>query len=301
MAELLLLALVLATAGLAVAWPLLDSGPAGGGPSPPVDRETALVRHRLALEALRDVEADRRSGSLDEAAYASQRAEAEAWAAETLSAADASDATEAGDPHAATTPATAGRARGTALLLGAGLAGLLLVGFALPPPVGIGERTVTDQALADAVAAEDARQATIDQMLVRLQADPRDADALSALADAYLAGRTAAEQQRGAVALLALLAIEPDNASAYRRLITAYINAGDWRDAGSALDSYEGIAAAGEPDVPFFRGLIALRGDDDPAEAVRQFDRFLELAPHDARAGMVLTLREQAAEQAGGT
>ncbi|HSM38125.1 MAG TPA: hypothetical protein VK838_02245, partial [Candidatus Limnocylindrales bacterium] len=288
--------------GLAVAWPLFDSGQAGGGSSPPVDRETALVRHRLALEALRDVEADRRSGSLDEAAYAAQRAEAEAWALETLSAADAPDPAEAGDRHGVTAPdATAGRARGTALLLGAGLAGLLLVGFALPPPLGIGERTVTDQALADAVAAEDARQATIDQMLVRLQADPRDADALSALADAYLAGRTAAEQQRGAVALLALLAIEPDNASAYRRLITAYINAGDWRDAGSALDSYEGIAAAREPDIPFFRGLIALRGENDPAEAVRQFDRFLELAPHDARAGMVLTLREQAAEQAGGT
>ena len=85
------------------------------------------------------------------------------------------------------------------------------------------------------------------------------------------------------------------NASAYRRLITAYINAQDWTDARSALDAYAKFAADDEPDIPFFRGLIALRGDGDEAEAVRHLDRFLELAPHDPRAAMVLSLRERAA------
>jgi hypothetical protein len=73
------------------------------------------------------------------------------------------------------------------------------------------------------------------------------------------------------------------------------MSAGDWTDARAALASYEGIAERDEPDIPFFRGLLALRADGDEEEAVRQFDRFLELAPHDPRAGMVLSLREQAA------
>ena len=47
------------------------------------------------------------------------------------------------------------------------------------------------------------------------------------------------------------------------------------------------------PDIPFFRGLIA-RGSGDLEEAVRQFDRFLELAPDDPRATMVQGLRDEA-------
>ncbi len=292
MAELLLLLFVMATVGLLIAWPLLDRQP----PSTPLadpDREAAEVRHRLALETLRDIEADRRAGSLDEPTYLSRRAEAEAWAAGTLS---------GGDPAPEPRRATArGSARASAATLGVALVALVLVGFAVPAPLGIGERTVTNQALADAQAAEDARQARIAQLLDQLQADQRNADIYSQLADAYLAGQTSADLQKGAVALLALLAIEPENASAYRRLITAYMNAGDWTDARSAVDAYAGVAEPDEPDIPFFRGLLALRADDDPAEAVRQFDRFLELAPDDGRVQMVTTLREQASEQAAGT
>lgn len=294
MAELLLLALLLAIAALGIAWPLLD----GGQPPPPhadAEREARLVRHRLAIEALRDVEADRRAGSLDDAAYATQRAEAEARAAETLAALDAPIASR---PHAATGGPRAGRRLGA--LLGLGAVALVLIGFALPAPVGIAERTVTNQALADAIAREDARQAEIERLLGRLAADGRDADALSDLADAYLAGGSADDLPRAAVALLALIGLEPENASAYRRLITAYINADDWTDARAALDAYAGFAASDEPDIPFFRGLIALRADGDEAEAVRQFDRFLEMAPHDPRAAMVLSLRESVVWGDGG-
>jgi cytochrome c-type biogenesis protein CcmH/NrfG len=293
MAELLLLLFVLAAAGLAIAWPLLDRQPSLPAPADDGEREALRVRHRLALEALRDIEADWRAGSLDEAAYLAQRAEAEATAAQTLDV--------AGPAAVATERRPVGSGRGTAITLGIGVLALVLLGFALPAPMGIGERTVTNQALADAVAAEDARQATIARLLDQLQADPRNTDVLSQLADAYLAGASTSDQQRGAVALLALLTIDPEDASAYRRLITAYMNAGDWTDARSAVDSYEKVAAADEPDIPFFRGLLALRADDDPAEAVKQFDRFLELAPDDGRVPMVTTLREQASAQAGGT
>jgi tetratricopeptide (TPR) repeat protein len=294
MAELLLLLLVLAAAGLLVAWPLLDRVPPRATVAASTDRETLLARHRLALEALRDVEADHRAGSLDEPAYAVQRAEAEARAAETLAALDTA-------PQAVPAARPGRRTRSTATMLGIGMGALLLLGFVLPQPFGVGERTVTDQALANALAAEDARQATISTLRDRIAADPSDTQALSDLADAFLAGSSAEDQQRGAAALIVLLSVEPHNSSAYRRLITAYMNAGDWTDARSAVEAYAGIADPNEPDIPFFRGLLALRADNDPAEAVRQFDEFLQLAPEDGRVPMVTSLREQALGQENGT
>ena len=49
-----------------------------GRPADGDERDAALLRHRVALETLRDVEADRRAGSLDDATYAEQLAAAEA-------------------------------------------------------------------------------------------------------------------------------------------------------------------------------------------------------------------------------
>ncbi len=288
MAELTLLVFVAVATGLAVAWPLLDRESAAPPQASTDSEEDArAVRHRLALEALRDLEADWRAGSLDEETYAAQRAEAEARAAATLPAAPGP-----ADPGLNAAPSGSRR---LPLALAGALLGLLLIGFALPAPIGIAERTVTDVPLAEAIAAEDARQADIARLQGRIAADPADAEAFSDLADAYLAGPSAEDRRRGATALLVLINLEPENASAYRRLITAYIEAGDWTDARSALEAYADFAADDEPDIPFFRGLIALRGDGDEVEAVRHFDRFLELAPHDPRAAMVLSLREGAA------
>ena len=283
MAELTVLLLLLALTALAVAWPLLD-GDARVPTVASADDERA-VRHRLALEALRDLEADRRAGSIDDASYVAQRSEAEARAAATLA--------EEAARELASSPERWGGRRAAALL-GGSLIGLVLVAFALPAPLGIAERTVADQALADAVTAEEARQAEISRLQQRISADPTDSQAFSDLADAFLSGPTLDDQRRGAAALLVLINLEPENASAYRRLITAYVQAGSWEDARGALDAYAQFAPANEPDIPFFRGLIALRGDGDEDEAVRHFDRFLELAPHDPRAAMVISLREQA-------
>jgi cytochrome c-type biogenesis protein CcmH len=282
--EWLLLFVVAGATLLAIAWPLL--GPRSAEEAQDPEREARLVRHRVALESLRDVEADRRAGLLDEASYDMQRAEAEARAAATLAALDAAPPTQVA--------ASSGGPQ-VALAIASVLVGLLLLGFALPQPVGVGEATATNQALAQAQAQEAARQAQVAVYLDRLGADPTDTEALSGLADAYLAGPTADDRRRGAVALLALIGLEPDNVSAYQRLITAYINAGDWADAGSATDSYAGVVGADDPDVPFFRGLIALRGDGDTAAAVQLFDRFLELAPDDPRATMIRSLRAEAA------
>jgi cytochrome c-type biogenesis protein CcmI len=287
MTEWLLLAAVGAAVAAAIGWPVIRRSATAAVSD--VD-DAPVVRHRLALEALRDVEADHRAGSLDEAGYAEQRAEAEAHAATTLAAVDVSGSAA---------PRPAARAGSPRLL--AGLAALLalgvVVGFALPDPIGLGERTVVNQPLADAIAVEQARQAQIQELLGRIAADPRDADALSALADAYLAGDHPEDLQRGAAALLLLINVQPEDASAYQRLITAYIRAGDWTDARATVDAYAEFAEDDDADIPFFRGLIALRGDRDPAEAVRQFDRFLELAPDDPRAPMIRGLRVDAAAQ----
>lgn len=270
-------------AGGAVAWPLFHAQAA----DPQPDREGSALRHRISLEALLDVEADRRAGSLDDASYERERSEAETRAALTLAQVDA-------PPQVSTPAAARGDGRRAAAWLGAALAGALLVGFALPEPLSLAPRTVMNQPLADALAREAERQAEIQRLLAAFEADPRDPGVLSDLADAYLAGSSADDLQRGAVALQLLIAVDPENRSAYRRLITAYITAGDWTDAQAATDSYAIIAGPQEADIPFFRGLIAFRQGENAA-AVRLFDEFLRLAPDDDRVSMVAGLRADAA------
>ena len=104
------------------------------------------------------------------------------------------------------------------------------------------------------------------------------------------AGRTGA----AAAALQLLIAVEPDRADAYERIVSAYIRAGDFGNARAALDSYEGRASADPVEVAFFDGLIALRGEGDEERAAAAFDRFLELAPDDPRATMIRSLRAEA-------
>ncbi len=284
-----LFALIAVATAAAVGWPLLRGASAVEGDAATAEAEARALRHRVALEGLLDVEADRRAGSLDDAAYQRERTEAEERAAETLTAPVARVAAPA--------PTTSGRR--AAAWLGAGLAAALLVGFALPGPNGLGERTVVDQVLADAQAAESHRLADIQRLLTALAAHPRDPLVLSDLADAYLGGSSSEDLRRAAVALQVLLAVDPQNRSAYRRLVSAYISAADWKDAGAATDSYASIASESEPDIPFFRGVIAFRQGQDAA-AVSNFDRFLQLAPSDPRVSMVSSLRAEAAGELPG-
>jgi cytochrome c-type biogenesis protein CcmH len=284
----LLALLAIAVAG-AIAWPILRPRPIVTFDTR-ADAEAQAIRHQVALDALLDVEADRRAGSLDDASYERERAEAEARAAETLTPA----------PVGAPTPTTEpGQGRGLLVALGAAIALALLVGFALPGSIGLGQRTVVNQALADAMSQEADRQAEIQRLLGLFEANPRDAKIVSDLADAYLAGDSADDLQRGAVALQILLALEPENHSAYRRLINAYIVTAHYDDAQATTDSYATIAGPDEPDIPFYRGLIAFRRGD-AATAVQEFDRFMALAPDDGRMSMVSSLRAEAAAELPG-
>ena len=284
MPEPLLLLAVLLLAGAAVLWPLRR--PARSVEVDP-ERDAAAVRHRVALEALRDVEADRRSGSLDERGYAEQLAEAEAHAAETAAELDA--ATSA----ATTAPRRSGVRQA---IIAAGILGIALVAGSLLPAAGIANPTDVNEGLAATEAAEASRQDRIERLLDELAAEPEQAATLSDLADAYLAGSTGDDLARAAAALQVLIALEPDRADAYERLIGAYLRAGDAANARRALDTYGALESASPVEVAFFDGIIALTGESDPERALEAFDTFLELAPDDPRATMVRGLREDAAE-----
>jgi hypothetical protein len=285
MPETIVVLAVLLVAGAVVLAPLRRSA----APIPEdVERDAAAVRHRVALETLRDVEADRRAGSLDQRGYAEQLAEAEARAAITraeLDRASAAPATARADPVG-----------GRAALFAAALVGVILVVGSWLPASGIANATNVNEGLAAAQTAEAARQGEIDRLLDALGADPEDTDTLSDLADAYLAGSTGDELARAAAALQVLIALEPDRADAYERLIGAYLRAGDYVNGRRALDSYEDRETADPVEIAFFDGLIALTGENDPEHARAAFDRFLELAPDDPRAEMIRGLRAQATE-----
>ena len=286
----LILLMLGAVAAVAVGWPLRGDNRRPGGDqalAEDPEREALELRHRVALEGLRDVEADRRAGSLDDAAYERERGEAEERAARSLAELEAAPASPSpAVPHR-------GAGRRAALWLAAILGIALLAGFALPPPIGLGQRTEVDQALADQMGEESARQAEIQRLLGLLASDARDVQAFSDLADAYLAGDTSTDLQHAALALQAVISLDPQNRSAYRRLITAYLTAGDLSDAKATTASYAAMAGEAEPDIPFFRGLIA-RAQGDGAEALTQFDRFLAIAGDDPRVAMIRSLRAEA-------
>jgi tetratricopeptide (TPR) repeat protein len=161
--------------------------------------------------------------------------------------------------------------------------------------VGVGTRTVTNEALAQTQAAEEARQERIRQLTDAIAAAPDDTQSLSDLADAYLAGSSERDLVAAASALQLLIALEPDRADAYERIISAYLRAGDAENARAALDSYSEIPTADPVEVAFLDGLVALRGEGDPTAAIEAFERFLDLAPDDPRVGMVRGLRDEAA------
>jgi tetratricopeptide (TPR) repeat protein len=277
MGELLLLILVAGTVALAVAWPLLDGRQPRAEAEPAPEREAARIRHDLALEALRDIEADRRAGSLDDDAYRAQREEAEAHAARSLRGLEAAAPNE--DTGADDEPPLArGRRWRLPALVGGMLALLLLAAFAAPPPFGIAER--------------DARIERIRQLTDSIAANPRDVDALGELADLYWAGGTADDVGRALASLVLMRDAAPRSRDANQRLLTLLVQIGLWDDADAAIGHYADVVGEDDPDIPFFRGLVA-RGNGDNDEAVRQFNRFLQLAPDDPRADMIRGLRHE--------
>ena len=123
--QLLVLLVVLLAAGLVVAGPIL--WPARTGVEAPTGDEDATglaLRHRIAVESLHDVEADRRAGSLDREGYEAARAEAEERAARTLAALEAAPAQVPDAPNGLRATTSSRRV--------AGLVGVGIVALGLP-------------------------------------------------------------------------------------------------------------------------------------------------------------------------
>jgi cytochrome c-type biogenesis protein CcmH/NrfG len=306
--------------------------PDTGGPAPLDDDLAALaVRHRIAIETLRDVEADRRAGTLDDEAYRALRDEAEARATQTLaelenastqresalpvaqsagaspetqsagaSSEASAEASGVGGSSAARWPSSSSPRR-WAVVLGAALVVLLAIGALAPPPLSLGNATVVNQELAAQQATEQERQVQIQSLLAQLRSNPNDPPTLVRLANLYLAGGTPQDTVTAANVLLAAIKLDAHNAEAYRLLITAYISAADYRDATAATDAFAKLGAPVAADVAFFRGLIAYRGSGDRTTAIRWFDAFLKAAPNDPRATMIRSLRAEAAGQLSGS
>ena len=278
MPESLLLVAGLLVAGIVVLWPLRGIAASAGGD----DRDAAAVRHRVALEALRDVEADRRAGSLDDHAYATQRSEAEARAAATASELESASID---------TPTPPVRGVRTAALVTATVLGVALVAASFVPTAGVANISNLDCDVALRLASGEERRECLDRLLDDLAIDPDDPAALSELADAYLAGSTTDDLANAVRVLGAVIALDPGRADAYERVIAAYLRAGDHANARRALDSYAALESADPVELAFLEGLVALR-EADEEEAAQAFGRFLELAPDDPRAEMVRRLRD---------
>ena len=284
MPEPLIFAAVAILAGVVVAMPILLESPERRAPRlPEEDRDALVLRHRIAIESLRDVEADHRAGSLDEPTYRSERAAAEQRAIATRAALDAAPA-----------PPEEPRGRdGRLVVAGIGIVlGVLLVaGVVLRVPVDLANATVTNTALAEQMAQAAARDAQITELRGRLRADPQDTEALTELADLYLATGTQAGRTAAAPLLLLLVNLEPENTDALTKLATAYLQSGQQDDASAVVDRLEQVDPS-SIDVPFFRGLIA-RQRGDAAAARAAFDAFLSAAPDDPRAPMIRGLRAE--------
>lgn len=272
-------------AAVVIAMPILLENPDRRSAALPTeDRDALALRHEIAIQTLRDIEADRRAGSLDEAAYRVERALAEEHAVFTRSALDAIRSGVAEPPS--------GRdARLIVAALGVVLGVLLVAGVVLRAPLDLVNATVTNRTLAAQQAQAAARAAQITELRGRLQVDPQDTEALAALAELYLASGTQEDRNTAAPLLLLVVSLEPENTVALGRLATAYLASGQPADASAVVDRLEQIEPA-SVDIPFFRGLIA-RQRGDVAAAITAFDAFLAAAPDDGRATMIRTLRAE--------
>ncbi|HEX2030070.1 MAG TPA: tetratricopeptide repeat protein [Actinomycetota bacterium] len=238
-------------------------------PDPLEEERDALLR------SLRDLDEDRRAGSLTEAGYRALRAEAEARAVAVLRALEARD----GDGHAAATmrelraPAAAeaeprgGRGR-------SGAAGILILAAVIAGAAPLLWSAVSQRSPGQPVTGTVGGN-PLAAFEERVREHPNDLAARLDLGERYLA----AGNVRGAVEqYVAALQIDPRNAEAHAQLGFVLFRAGRPADGLRAVDR----ALELEPRFPlalFYRGVILLQGLDRPGPAAEAFRAYLDVAP----------------------
>jgi cytochrome c-type biogenesis protein CcmI len=291
---LLAAAALAAVAAAGVLWPF------GRGRQPRLEGFVdPLDEERLALlRSLRELEAERSSGVLEEAEYRALRIETEARAVSvlrTIEARDGSGELTGGLREIRSTSEWNGshsiQARPLRMLPAVLVAAAMTAAIVTLLASGVAERSSGEPITgADGPSEPTGDPSSIAFYEERVRVHPEDVAARLDLAQRYLdqGDADAAAQQ-----YLAALELDPDNAEANAELGFLLHLAGRSEEGLAAVDR----ALAVEPSYPealYFKGVILLRGLDRPAEAVVAFEAYLEAAPFGARRPEVRSLLSEA-------
>ena len=268
------------------------------------DLEALQAERDFLFRSLDDLEVERADGNLDEERYRELHDDYTARAAAVIRA--LKDGADSRPPA----PPTARRRR---LIVGAAIAGFVLTAAGVMV-LAVGDRGPGDSATGNQQTSETAggvsdeeaakQQAAAAEQIKALRQkvtdNPADAVAHRQLAQALLTSGNIADAVKefdtaaqldpadaeslaygGWVVFLAARAAQPDAVDdlvngAVRRLDAAVAANGDY------------------PDARFFRGMVLLRGKNDPAAAVPEFERYLALVPDGPQSEPVRRLLEQA-------
>lgn len=236
------------------------------------------------LASLDDLERERADDDIDTDTYERLRDDYTARAAAVLRAIESAQRSGADTDPAAGDP---GRTRRRIATAGGILVFAVVAGFLLTN--ALGDRTDGGTATGNQQTADDTAAATREALEEAVERSPDDPNAQLELAR-FLAPTDPA------AALMAydgVVALDPANVEAH-----AY---GGWIVflAGLPDEALERVDAAIAldpefPDARFFRGMILLRGMNDPTAAVAEFDRYLELAPDGPLADQVRQVADEA-------
>lgn len=269
----------------------------GDAPERPGELADLESERDFLLRSIADLESERQAGNLDAEQYQSLRDDYTARAAAVLRSID-----EGVDARPVPPPVPLRRK----VLFGLGVLGfaaavaVLLAGALGPRRPG---QTVTGNAQVSSPdrAASDSQRRTALQRQVA--AHPDDPAAHLAYARFLLESGDVPEalQEFDTTAKL-----DPSNAQAHAYAgWIVFLAARDDPKAASLTDGALrrlDAALAAEPDYPdahFFRGMVLLRGKNDPKGAVPEFERYLALAPGGPEASQVQQLLDLARQQSG--
>jgi tetratricopeptide (TPR) repeat protein len=288
----------------------LLAGVAAGGIVRPFGRGRALTLERLTdplederaglLRALRDLDEERATGGLEEAAYRALRGETEARAVAVLRALEARDGSGTLGPELKSLKAPSGgngsgasgarRSRATVLAT----AVLALVAVAVVAVLVAAALRTRDpgQPITGGIGNGTSALAFFQQ---RVTDHPRDVAARLDLAERYMDSGNV----QGAIAqYLAALSVDPRNPEAHAELGFLIYRSGKAEDGLRAVER----ALAVQPNYPqalYYKGIILLRGLNRPADAGAAFRSYLRAAPYGALRPEVEALLKEAARPSG--
>ena len=245
------------------------------------------------LRSIADLETEREAGNLDEERYRALKDDYTARAAAVLRSIE-----QGREPGPAPAPVPRKRKLFTG---GAVLVFVVVTALALAAAAGKRHdgQTVTGNA-----QSGDARRAALER---QVKEHPNDAAAH------LVYGRYLLESQDWSEAVkqyLAAAKLDPTNpeANAYAGWMLYQVSHSPNADPKTAGELVDGaltrldaavVAAADYPDARFFRGLVQVRGKNNPKAAIPDFERYLALVPNGPLNEQVQQVLDQARQQAG--